>query len=99
AEASPSDEPQSDEVVDLDGRLYRITARRDLVGVKGFSDVRVRLVDDASYVWNETPPPREDRWNFAIRFADDQRHEVMLFAVANANEASVKLEQGGPTLV
>ena len=65
AEAEPADGSPDDSLAD--GAL-RITARSDITGAPGLTQLRLHLLDNGAFRF-EAPIPDDCRWRYALRFA------------------------------
>jgi hypothetical protein len=85
------------ETIEDDGYLYEVVGRKDLIGVKGFPDVRDRLVDDKSYnSWKVLLEPGPSYWQYVLVFRDGDRQARLAFCITDGRRALIKLLDKGP---
>lgn len=72
-----------DDRITIDGRQYRIVARKDVTTALGLDHVRRGLLDDGNFVWPAAPAERPPRWDDALVFSDGARRITVLFDFAD----------------
>lgn len=71
--------------VRIANRDFLLSDGRDMKGAAGFSHVRWGLCQDSSYEWGANCDAPEIRnWDYAIRFADGDRHLMIALSTQDA---------------
>ena len=70
------------DLLDLGGRTYVVTQRRNVSGARGLLHLRHALLADASYRWMEAGQPdiADAPWEQLLRFSRDDRHVDVLLS-------------------
>lgn len=94
---SESERRPTSEAIEDDGQAYEVLDRKVLIGVKGFADVRDRLVDDTSYnSWKVHLEPGPSYWQYVLIFSDGKEQARLAFQISDRRRALVKLLDHGP---
>ncbi len=66
---------------------YAIVAQRDITGTQGLVHARQALIEDASFLWKETPDA-SPTWNYVLRFT---RGDKQVAVAIDCTEGNVRL--------
>ena len=72
------------ETIQIDGVSLSVLARKDASDkdkAPGISNVRHALRMDASYDWDESTADCQPKWDYSLRFADEEGQVTLLFAL------------------
>ena len=86
----PGEEP--DTSLQIAGKRISIEQQRDVTGTPGLVHARQALIEDASFLWNETVEQEPVEWTYALRFVDGEQTITMAF---DSIGTRVHLVEGG----
>ena len=66
------------ETIDLGGARIPVIERRDIGRSRGLSHLRQALLDDRSFDWQAQPAAAAAHWDYALRFAGQDRSVTLL---------------------
>ena len=82
----PSEKPDSDPTadrLDVNGRQFVVSQRKDVTTAIGLDHLRRGLLDDANFSWSAPPPASAPHWSDALVFSDGARRIVVVFDLTN----------------
>jgi hypothetical protein len=94
---STAAERGAENTIEIAGEMYEIVGRKNVASAKGFADVRDRLVDDASYGWNDKFE-HKGFWKYVLVFAEGKEQARIAFSIPRERVAYVKVLADGSTI-
>jgi hypothetical protein len=88
--AEHSDDRDID-LVELDGKRFFVQARVDVSHAPGIIHLRHSLINDHSFDWSSPQVDGQPRWDYALRFVEDEAEATLLVSL---NRRLVKLAGG-----
>jgi len=70
---------KSGDTISVGGQSILIEQQADISGTPGLVHARQALIEDASFLWNQTVPTEPAQWRYALRFIDGERHVTVAF--------------------
>lgn len=84
-----------DEVLEVDGVIWRIPQTQDISKASGIVHARQALIHDASYDWTGDPTASSSAWTEAIRFQEGSEQTTLLFDLKQGIVRNQANEQTG----